>query len=358
MRKQGFRKYFRLVFILLFSGSKLFSEDVDQQVVFCGEMRVNLIRGWDKLLTWTLTPKIKPYHHTDPLLQKIYEVQNDGIQDFEHEYGYFSFSSPIVGVVSDGENHFTVTNQALSQLEEIQNPEQRNFSQDEMLAKVMAYRSLKKGMKITLPEGGVYLVDQIIDLWKGMPAFGLVPWKNQSNPPILLFRGTDMNLISEKGWASILSDLDTTGPGHLTFLRAREEIHSWLTKVKREYQPARVIGFSLGGAFVLYTLAYESSLLNQEIPSVAFNSPGIAKNVYEKWEKSPDSRVPLLTYVNLGDIVSQIGFFLSDVWEISLEKPMDVIEAHLTLISSQPLYKITAVDAVRENRSRMGLLAK
>ncbi len=197
----------------------------------------------------------------------------------------------------------------------------------------------------------------VIDMWHGMPPFGLVPQGEKNAAPILLYRGTDMDLISEKGWASILSDLDKTGPGHQTFLHAREEIHKWLEKIKSKYQPARAIGFSLGGVFVLYTLVYESALLSREFSSVAFNPPGISKEVYEKWEsRSSSKEIPTFTFVNKGDIVSQIGFFLSNVWEIALENSMDVIQAHTALISAEPLYKMSSVDVERENLSRKKII--
>ena len=212
-------------------------------------------------------------------------------------------------------------------------------------------RSLKKGTKVWVSENEIYTVDIVIDLWHGMPAFGLIPEKNGT--PILLYRGTDLNLTSEKGWASILSDLDTTGPGYKTYLRARTEIRNWLEKVKKQQKPARVMGFSLGGVFVCYSLIYEYDLLSKEAPSVAFNPPGISEEIYEKWESIPKAqRTPHFLYVNQGDFVSQIGLLLSNVWELSLDHPMGVIESHVTLICTQPLYKMTAVDVPKENQSR------
>lgn len=329
------------------------SHGKEDEIQFCGEVRVNLIKGWDKLLTWTLKPKIKPYFLASPLVQNVYIVNQKDILEFDQQYGFYSASCPIVGVVTKDQEHIRVTNAVLESLSEIHDKNQRKFTEDEILAKVMAYRYLERGMKIHLSDG-VYIVDEIIDLWRGMPAFGLVPMHPVLGPPILLFRGTDMNLISEKGWASILSDLDTTGPGHATFLKAREDLHNWLEKVKKLYSPARCVGYSLGGAFVFYTLTYEPELLNTKFPSVAYNPPGISLEVYEKWKIDfAAKQVPLRTYINQGDIVSQIGFFLSSVWEASLEKQMDIIQSHVTLISAQPRFKLSEVDVTRENRSRM-----
>ncbi|MDN3507221.1 MAG: hypothetical protein P0S96_08345 [Simkaniaceae bacterium] len=344
----------KILFSLLVSVQILAAEEVH----FCGDMRVNMLKGWDKLLTWTLLPKIKPYYFSNPLVIQTYEMHDAFLESFRKEYGYFSAYEPIVGIVTDEASHVEKTNEALKNLVHLPDSLQREFSRDEILAKVMAYRTLKKGMKITMPDGAIYFVDTIIDLWRGMPAFGLLP-EQKGHPPILLYRGTDMDLVSEKGWASILSDLDTTGPGHTTFLKAQDQIHQWLLKVKKTYQPARVVGYSLGGALVFYTLIYESDLLSRKYPTVAYNPPGISLEVHAKWEEAKQAKdIPLFTFVNKGDIVSQIGFFLSNVWEISLDKTMDVIEAHTTLISTESHFHATSVDVAKENEARMAMLRR
>jgi len=325
-------------------------------------LRLKAIKGWDRLLTWALAPKQRDYPLKKPLEQKKFQVRAKELFQFDQNYGYFSIYHPIVGIVTDSQRDIDVTKCLLESIAtQFTNQEQILFSTDEILAKVMAYRSLKKGMKLSLftwnANGRLvletFIVDTIIDMWRGMPAFGLVPEKKKASPPILLFRGTDLNLTSEKGWASVLSDLDTTGPGHTTFLRARDQIQIWLKKMKKEQMPARAIGTSLGGVFVLYSLIYESELLSHDptFPSVAFNAPGISKQILDKWnalKKKPAH----ITYVNQGDFVSQIGLFLPNVWEIALDHPMQVIEAHTTLISTQPFYQMSAINVPLENKTR------
>jgi len=344
----------KLFFLLALSAQLCAAEEIQ----FCGEVRVNILKGWDKLLTWTLLPKIKPYYFSSPSVVQTYEVHDAFLEEFRIEYGYFSAYEPLVGIVTDQICHVEKTNEALQNLVHIPDSLQREFSRDEILAKVMAYRTLKKGMKVTMPDGAIYVVDAVIDLWRGMPAFGLMPEK-KGDAPILLYRGTDMDLVSEKGWASILSDLDTTGPGHSTFLKAREPIRQWLSKAKNTHQPARLVGFSLGGALVFYTLIYESDLISRKFPSVAYNAPGISKEIFAKWEETISAQdIPLFTFVNKGDIVSQIGFFLSNVWEISLNESMDVIQAHTSLISTEPQFHATSVDVAKENAARMAILRR
>lgn len=321
-----------------------------------GELRVKTIKGWDKLLTWAFLPKNKPYALKEPLIQTVYKRAGEELADFVKNYGYFSIYHPIVGIVTDSEKDIEVTECLLGSIQKTETA-QLKFMTDEILGKVLAYRTLKKGLKIAVPISkdtvATYVVDEIINLWRGMPAYGLIPENKEQAPPILLFRGTDLDLRSEKGWASVLSDLDISGPGLKTFLRAQNEIHDWLAKVQQSIAPARIVGFSLGGVFVLYTLIYEHELINKKSSSTAFNPPGVSAQVLDMWEKIPnEKRPPQITYVNQGDFVSKIGFFLGNVHEVSLEEPMEVIQAHVTLISGAPLYKITAVDVALENKDR------
>lgn len=349
--------FFLLSFVLV--GSLVYPKDdcpsllnQPEEMKKFGKQRVQAIRGWDKLITWTLSPKNKPYVLKTPPEEIAFSVNEKDLISFDENYGYFSAYHPIVGVVTKSERDIKTTDCLLSSVQnELDNVEQRKFTVEEIMAKVLAYRPLEKGMVVAGPRNSEYVVDTIIDLWRGMPAFGLLPKNDKTAPPILLYRGTDLNLTSEKGWASILSDLDPSGPGHDTFLRARDEIHQWLVKVKESHSPARLIGFSLGGVLVLYTIIYESDYVNKEIPSVAFNPPGVTKELLETWERTKE-KPPHYSFVNRGDFVSQIGFLLGNVWELSLPNPMGVIAAHVTLISAQPKYSMQAVDVIKENESR------
>lgn len=313
-----------------------------------GELRVKTITGWDQLLTWALSPQLKEHTPKWPYTQLSFRNSSSDLKTFVKNYGYFSYFHPIVGIVTDKQRDIEVVNCLLEGIHnQIPRREQLKFATEEILTKVVAYRELKKGMKITLSDSKekfqTYVVDEVIGLWGGMPAFGLVPMRRNGIAPILLFRGTDLDLTTEKGWASVLSDLDVNGPGLRTFLRGRTKIHNWLKRVKKEYGPAKAVGFSLGGAFVLYTMIYEGGLLNANLASIAFNPPGVSKEVLEKWE-GQEFKPPHAIYINEGDFVSQIGYFPSNVWLISVGKPMGVIEAHVSLISAKPNFTLTAVD--------------
>lgn len=321
-------------------------------------MRVKLLRSWDKALTWTLSTKNREFTLKTPIQKKDFSVQSADFFTFIENYGYFSIHHPIVGIVTKEARDVEVTNCLLASVyEQIKDKEQFQLTADEILAKVMAYRTLELGMKISVPTINMkgesvletYRVDEIIDLWHGMPAFGLISEKGTS-PSILLFRGTDLTLTSEKGWASLISDLDITGPGFKTFLRAKDQIQQWLKKVSRREIPARAIGFSLGGAFVFYTMIHFPDLLYSDLPSKAFNPPGIKNTILAEWERSSPKKPPYIVYVNQGDVVSKMGVLPSNVWEISIKQPMEVIQAHVTVMSLQPSYLLREVDVDAENK--------
>lgn len=323
-----------------------------------GPLRRKALRSWDRLLTWTLSPKNQEYVLVTPTETKVFQVASKEILDFDEHYGHFSVDDPIVGLVTRSESDREASFCLMRAIHAAgMNKAQSDFSTAEALAKVVAYRLLEQGTRVPIwinHNLQFYRVEEVLDLWHGMPAFGLVPEKGKA-PPILLFRGTDLSFPSAKGWASVLSDLDLSGPGYTTFLRAQHKIEVWLRKMKSTHRPARLIGFSLGGAFVLYTMIHHYDLVNTDdrFPSLAFNCPGVSKGLLQKWNDIPsDLQPPHFTYLNRGDFVSQIGCFLSNVWLLTLPEPMGVIESHLTLISAQPKYRMTLVDLDAENEKR------
>lgn len=354
-----------LFFILPLIGQdcyQLWQEPV--KPAFQGKMRLNTLKTWDRLLTWTFSKQIRSYPF---LSHKPYEYQvDDSLFDyFDDHYGFFSIYHPLVGTVTTSSKDVDVTQCfLLSIAESTLDPKQKQITIDEVLTKILAYRTLNRGDELTIPILGpddsiqlvIYQLDEIIDLWRGMPAFGLVPKSGNSPYSILLFRGTDLSLTTERGWASILSDLDISGPGYRTFMKAQEKIHNWLEKVNHEGYPARVLGMSLGGAFTAFTVIYEKELLFKEPwgASVAFNPPGVSKRVLQEWQKiSPEQRVPLRQYIVAGDLVSSIGSLFGDVFLMELSHPLQAISAHVTMITLQAKYFINQVNIEEENLLRI-----
>lgn len=328
-----------------------------------GELRVKAIESWDQMITWALSKRNRDFSLAVPLQVEEFQVSSSKMRIFDRNHGYFSPYDPLVGSVTQDSSDFKTTVCLLSLIHQVKNEPQRRFSTEEVIAKVLAYRSLKKGSEIPIStfddQGnsvmGTYVVDEILDLWHGMPAFGLIPKEKNISASILLFRGTDLSLTTERGWASIMSDLDITGPGHATFKAAEPKIREWLLRVAKMRKPARVIGTSLGGAFVFYTVCSEYALVNKSLqhPSVAFNPPGISQEILKKWKEIPKELQPeLYTYVSQGDYTSKIGFLIGKGLQMSIKEYMQVIQAHTTLISTQPTYYLTLIDVEAENASR------
>ncbi len=316
-----------------------------------GELRAKTLKNWDKMLTWAFSKKKSSYILVKPLQEKNYFVTSSEILGFDQNYGYFSIADPLVGKATKKKEDIKVAECLLKMVDEkIQDAEQKRFALDEVLSKVLAYRAVEKGMELSIPQP--YIVDEVIDLWHGMPAFGLAPKGDQNIPAILLFRGTDLSFSTERGWASIMSDLDVLGPGLSTFMKARPKIHEWLLKMKERGQSARVIGVSLGGVLASYTFIFERNVLSTE-PSVAINPPGVSEEIFALWDQLPKEGMPLFSvYVTQGDLVSKIGHLVGDVKELRLPFPLKIIEAHVTLISAQKQYTIAQVDLTEENASR------
>ncbi|MCH9631526.1 MAG: hypothetical protein S4CHLAM37_15490 [Chlamydiia bacterium] len=303
----------------------------------------------DELLGDLTDNKHRYYQPFYPVKLEVYENELPTFKNFVAMYSYESPYQPMIGIVTNSKKDIDATNQLLAQVHVKfkKNIKQRELLTNEILTKVVAYRELQKKQKVVVPivtKDGVpkviaYKVDQVIDLGGGMPAFGLVPKnKNAEAPPILLFRGTDLS-GSGKGNASVLADLDLNGPGYVVFQSSEDEIHNWLVKVNSIYnKKTRVLGYSLGGSFVQYTCLFQKDFVSKDVnfPNVAFNEPGVSEEVAAKWKELPQSEKPaLMGYVTEGDVVSTVGKLIGNVRELSLDKSLEPIAAHLTLMSAE-----------------------
>ena len=208
-------------------------------------------------------------------------------------------------------------------------------------------------MKISIPAATrkkakliEYEVDEVLDLWQGMPAFGLTP-VGKGAPPILLFRGTDFSFTSKSSWASILSDFDLSGAGLTTFRSSQKKIHAWLEKVS-PFGKAKVMGFSLGGILAIYTAIFENVLIDQ---CVAFNAPGVSKAIFSEW-KDQSSSPPIRLYATQGDLVSRFGNMVGNAFELSSKVPLGPIEAHTKIMTAKSPVLLNPIDVEKENLTR------
>lgn len=260
----------------------------------------------------------------------VFELLN-----FSKTYAFSSRTRPLIGRVSNKpEDLHSALNLLTVINEKIENPTQRLFVTGEILAKIIAYRDLVKGQELKIPLENSFkpfIVDEIFDLWNGMPAFGLTP-EDKEDSAILLFRGTDVSLKSRRSFCSIISDLDFAGPGFSVFSKARQKIRKWLKKVKK----TRTVGFSLGGVFAAYTIIYENSFISKE-PSLAFNAPGVSKKVFKEWKRL-QSPPPFLVFIVKRDPISKIGYLCGNVYVASLKK--GPLKSHISLISAEQTYSL------------------
>jgi hypothetical protein len=309
---------------------------------------VQALQNFDDFLHWTIPRHMRTYALLEPLQTTGFDISLPRGKDFVEWHGYFSAYDPLVGKVSKKKGDKQIAHTLLMQTAS------SGFATDEVLAKVMAYRDMKVNDQIMVPtrEGKLipYRVDHVFDLWRGMPAFGLIA--DQNSVPILLFRGTDFSLDSERGWASLMSDVDVAGPGLTAFIKAREEIRAWLMKAAQRGPKARVIGFSLGGSLAAYTYLYENSWVNLE-GCIAFNPPGFSDQIFKEWDTlSEEKKKGFRVYVNRGDVVSKIGKLFGDAYELSLEQPVKPLKAHTLLLSAESPFFLAKIDVEKENLAR------
>ncbi len=359
------KKFLPLVFLIhSLRLSEVTAEIAEANVPWTGLMRVKALESLDKMLSLAFDQKYRSYKLLYPLHEESFKNQSAHAIDFANTFGYFSPHRPLVGSVTESEEDIQVTCKLLNDIhEQFLSAIERRIVTGEVLTKILAFRDLKLGMEIPIPISDkkdkpslmVYVIDHIFDLWLGMPAFGLVPKEQGKAPPILLFRGTDLSLGTTRSWASVISDLNTSGPGHSAFLKAQASIHQWLEKVAGYGIKARVMGYSLGGVLTAYTVLYEHELINKDkkYPSLSFNPPGVSKSVLEQWYDLPEGKkASLAVFVVRGDLVSKIGLLFGDVCEFSLDNGLKPIAAHVVLISGQPYYRYYKVNVEKENLSR------
>ena len=339
----------RLLLPLGFLCAQLWCDEPSWQ----GRARVKALRGLDQFLNWSI-PSERSYHLSDSAEEVTYDNDVPAIVEFSSQYGYFSAYRPLVATATSDLHDIELVHDLLECVNrKIANLEQKQLMTAEIMTKVLAYRDLKIGDTFNLCLGDTpkkYVVDIVFNLWHGMPAFGLIPQDNVAAAPILLFRGTDPSLDSQRGWASLISDLDIAGPGYKAFQKAKKELQSWLKKVTTSGRKAKVMGFSLGGALAAYTYLFENDLMSDE-PSYAFNAPGLSIKLLEQWNELPSS-VAFRSYVTLGDMVSKVGRLFGTVYELRIDKDLLPLEAHTQLMLAQPITTQATVDVIEENRSR------
>ncbi len=358
---------FRLLnrFLILFVCSHCFADDCpsalkeERPATWRSKLRVKTLTNLDQFLNWSFSAKLKTYALITPMEEKKIEVEIPEMASFVENYGYFSLRHPMVGVVTSSKRDLRRIECLLRGLyEEEDNIDYLGIAIPEILTKVLAYHDLKPGQTITIPieiddklSLEQYTVDRIFNLWHGMPAFGLVPDREGADS-ILIFRGTDFSPSSVRGWASLMSDLDLSGPGLSAFQHSQDELSLWLQIVNASGKPARVLGFSLGGALAAYTFIYENQWLSNQ-GSISLCAPGIREKVISEWRLlAPERQEAFTSLVNRGDIIPKVGRLFGTVYMLFTDATYKPLTAHTQLMSSEPLFYKAKVDVQKENDSR------
>ena len=362
----------RIIVCLFLSTGPFFALSAEQQdkkelLSWKGSLRTTFLKSLDKMLSAIFDEPSRTYSIVPTQRGETFQNHDLAMHGFISLHGYFSEVSPIVGKFTKNEEDLHVTKEILKVIHErINDPFQREITAAEVITKVLAYRDLKKGDTIALPtldaysraELTPYVVDEVLDLWHGMPAFGLLPQVRTGNGesldqhvPILLFRGTDLSLITERGWASVISDLEIHDPGLSAFQKGQAKVHAWLEKAEKYCCKARVMGFSLGGILTAYTLLYEGELVNRDKTSFSFSAPGVSREVLQEWVQET-GRPPFLLFIPQGDIIPKYGRLFKNAFLLSTDKVPAPLAAHTGLITFSEFFRLNAIDTAQENALR------
>lgn len=321
---------------------------------FAETPRFDILSKIDFLLELTTTTRLRTYELITPYRIENYHPNIPELEEISKEYGFFS-EHPIVATVTDDISDLQLSCNAVKSLYDNANLQLIRLSGEEILCKIIAYRSLKEGMAFNIPavvNNKVvlirYIVDKKFNLWHGMPAFGLIPVQ-KGMPAVLLFRGTNFNITSIDGAASIISDLDIDGPGHSVYERSKPMLHDWLQNTKNKGYSIRVMGFSLGGALAIYTYVDEYPLLSPE-GSVAFNPPGFKDETIKKWDELPPAwKNGLTIYVTQGDVIPKVGKLFGNVYALSTGKTYTPLQSHTLFVTGHQKFEKAVVDVAKDN---------
>jgi len=302
------------------------------------------------------------YALKDPPELYILKQESPRIFEFYKDHHYGSITKPLISKMTpDAEDIELTCNLFNWVVQDIQDPALSALLIAEIISKILSYRNLQQGSSLSIPIQDrntkqirffPYEVDSIMNLWQDVRCFGLLPREKEKAPPILLFPGTDFSLLSKRGRAAILNDLDPDGPGRSLFLHARKPIRHWLEKACSHHL-ACLYGHSLGGVLASYVLIMEHEQISKQEKSFIFNHPGIELDMFQRWMEIDKNKQPnVVGFVSRGDIVSKYGYLFGTTYELALESPLQPITAHTNLFFAHPVCHLAIVDINAENNSK------
>jgi hypothetical protein len=318
------------------------------------------LKSWEKIVSKFLSETSRVYSYLPPSDASTIQIEKNLLESFQKNHHYFSASRPLVGHVTKKIEDIELTQKLLIDAYQVfSDPFILEQVTGEILAKVLAYRSLKKGMILYIPwvigtktDLIPFEVDRVFDLWKSMHAFGLRPI-DKRHASLLLFRGTDLSLLSRSSRISIMSNFDPKGPGYSIFLHAKKRIHEWMMTTTKQNHKVKAIGYSLGGALASYLLFSEPEFFSETSCSLLFNQPGLLNENIEKFMKAQElHQFKVRSYIAEGDPVSKFGSLFCET--IGLRIPQLVLppfEAHTQLFSALSNFEARRVNIEIENQS-------
>lgn len=307
---------------------------------------------WDRFISSLFSYNGRSYLKGKRVLQST--IPFPEYTSFFHKYSRFGTERGIICTVTDFEEDKKLLSNILSLIaEQYDPPELKELICADLWGKGVSYRALKKGDTFPFFSSSKrktlrFSLDTEIPLWKDIRAFGFV---SQEKEALLLFRGTDISLLSSAGRASMLSDLDPEGPGLAVFHAAQEALSQWLKTQKSVGREVRVIGHSLGGALACYSLIIFPELFSKQCASYATNYPGVNELLLRKWSNI-DKKPKFIGVVTDGDAVSKCGYLLDDTSVFVAHRKVPPLQSHELLFGAESSFSLYELNAMDENQSR------
>jgi hypothetical protein len=79
-------------------------------------------------------------------------------------------------------------------------------------------------------------------------------------------------------------------------------------------------------------------------PSISFNSPGVIKKIYQKWNDLDEKRPPYLVFITKNDFVPKYGHLFGEVYNLTPAKTLPPLHAHMALIIAQKSYYLIPIE--------------
>ncbi|MCE5316529.1 MAG: hypothetical protein LLG04_04100 [Parachlamydia sp.] len=238
----------------------------------------------------------------------------------------------------------------------------RNAMTAEILTKHLAPLPLKMGLRIPCPcftaENkpivATYQIHDILPLSSTqIPVYILTP-EDKKLPPLLIFRGTVLNLSRAADAASIIENMNKIGPARKPYDEFKATLGPYLQKMAKEYPPFRFLGYSQGGVLAARACVdFPGFLQKQELNgSILFNPPGLEADYCARWDILSETERPMaVTYLVTRDIVSKRGHkFIGSIYEI--QPPANaILHSHLGAKFLNPNWNLFAIDNEKEAQS-------